>query len=357
MTDPLFEPAALGELQLRNAVVMAPMTRDRAGPGDVPGDLMVEYYRQRASAGMIVTEGTQPSREGKGYWRTPGIWSPGQVDGWRRVAAAVHERGGTIVMQLMHCGRVCVTANKQDDSEVIAPSAIPCGDKVPGPDGVPVATATPRQLDTEEIAGVVEQFAQAARNARRAGLDGVELHCASGYLPNQFLNPNSNQRSDRYGGPVDNRIRFPVEVLQAMSDAIGAKRVGFRISPGNPYNDMADSDPAATFGPFLDEGNKIGLAYVHLVDMGGQLNFVRQHWSGAIIANNGLNAESARDLLKKGGVQAVSFGRNFIANPDLVERLKAGADLARLDRDHIYTGEERGYTDYPICFDGKNARD
>ena len=348
MPDFLFEPTNLGDIDLRNRIVMAPMTRDRAGPGDVPTDLMAKYYSQRGSAGMIVTEGTQPSASGKGYWRTPGIWSDAQMVGWRKVADAVHGRGGSIVMQLMHCGRVCVTANKQDNSEVVAPSAIACADKVPGPDGVPVPTAEPRALTHDEIAGVVTEYANAARNARDAGMDGVELHCASGYLPNQFLNPYSNGRTDEYGGSAENRIRFPIEVLVAMADAIGPGRVGFRISPGNPYNDMADNDPQATFGPFLTAADRLGLAYMHLVDIGGQLPFVREHWSGPIIANNGLDAEGGRALLADGSAQAIAFGRKFIANPDLVERIAENAELARVDRDHIYTGEAVGYTDYPL---------
>lgn len=347
MIEPLFEPRTLGALTLPNAIVMAPMTRDRAGAGDVPGDLMVEYYRQRASAGLIITEGVQPSADGKGYWRTPGIWSADQIAGWRRVADAVHGEGGRIVMQLMHCGRVCVRANKQDDSRTVAPSAIACADPVPGPDGVPVATETPEALTTGEVRLVVEEFAIAARNARAAGLDGVELHCASGYLPNQFLNPNSNQRDDIYGGSAENRIRFPHEILAAMADAIGADRVGFRISPYNPYNDMADDDPKATFIPLLREADTLGLAYVHLVDVADTIGWVRENWTGNLIANNGLKPVPAVELLRSGQAQAVSFGRDFISNPDLVARLRAGAELARVDREHIYTGEERGYTDYP----------
>lgn len=347
MTASLFEPRTLGAISLSNAIVMAPMTRDRAGPGDVPGDLMVEYYRQRASAGLIVTEGVQPSADGKGYWRTPGIWSADQITGWRRVAAAVHREGGRIVMQLMHCGRVCVRANKQDDSRTVAPSAIPCIDPVPGPDGVPVATETPEALTRGELRQVIGDYAVAAANAREAGFDGVELHCASGYLPNQFLNPNSNRRDDDYGGSPENRIRFAIEALGAMADAIGAGRVGFRISPGNPYNDMADDDPAATFIPLLGAADRLGLAYVHLVDVAGSLDWVRAHWSGNLIANNGLKPASAAALLDDGRAQAVSFGRPFISNPDLVERLRRGADLARVDRDHIYTGEAKGYIDYP----------
>lgn len=350
MTASLFEPRTLGAIALSNAIVMAPMTRDRAGPGDVPGDLMVEYYRQRASAGLIVTEGVQPSADGKGYWRTPGIWSNDQIAGWRRVADAVHGEGGRIVMQLMHCGRVCVRANKQDDSRTVAPSAIPCADPVPGPDGVPVPTEMPEALTHAGVRQVIDEFAVAAANARDAGLDGVELHCASGYLPNQFLNPNSNRRDDEYGGSPENRIRFAVEALRAMADTIGAGRVGFRISPGNPYNGMIDDDPLATFIPLLDAADRLGLAYVHLVDVADSLGWVREHWSGNLIANNGLKPETAAALLDGGRAQAVSFGRYFISNPDLVERLRQGAELAGVDREHIYTGEARGYTDYPALF-------
>ena len=347
MLKALLQPVELGALSLSNAIVMAPMTRDRAGPGDVPTDTMVEYYRQRASAGMIVTEGVQPSAAGKGYWRTPGIWSDEQTVGWRKVTAAVHAEGGTIVIQLMHCGRVCVRANKQDDSEVVAPSAIQSADKVPGPDGTPVEPAMPRALETADIGAVVQEYATAARNARMAGMDGVELHCASGYLPNQFLNSHSNQRTDSYGGSVENRIRFTIEVLQAMAKAIGAGRIGFRISPGNPYNDMADDDPDATFGPLLRAADQLGLAYVHLVDVADKLGFVRENWTGKIIANNNFKPDTAEQVLKEGRADAVSFGRFFISNPDFVERVREGAELARVDRDHIYTGEERGYTDYP----------
>lgn len=351
MSDSLFSPVALGAIELANRIVMAPMTRDRAGPDDVPTPLMVEYYAQRASAGLIVTEGVQPSAVGKGYWRTPGIHSAAQIEGWRAVADAVHARGGRIIMQLMHCGRVVVPANRGFDADVIAPSAIPCPAPVPGPDGAPVPTATPRAITLEEMPALLEEYAQAARNAITAGLDGVELHCASGYLVNQFLNPASNQRSDAYGGSVENRIRFPIEVLQALADAIGADRVGFRISPGNPYNGMDPADPAATFGPFVNAADALGLAFCHVVDMGlpdlDTLALLRSNFSGPIITNNNLKADSARALLDAGKAEAVSFGRAFIANPDLVERIAAGAPLAKPDFSLLYTGEERGYTDYP----------
>lgn len=352
MTASLFSPVTLGEIELSNRIVMAPMTRDRAGPGDVPTDLMVAYYAQRASAGLIVTEGVQPSPVGKGYWRTPGIHSAAQIEGWRKVADAVHARGGKIVMQLMHCGRVVVPANRGFDAEVIAPSAIPCPDKVPGPDGVLQDCAMPRAILAAEIPALVEEYAEAARNAIAAGIDGVELHCASGYLINQFLNPVSNQRDDHYGGSAENRIRFPIAVLQAMAAAIGPGRVGFRISPGNPYNGMDPADPAATFAPFVKAADGLGLAYLHVVDMGlaelDTLALLRANYSGPIVTNNNLKADSAAALLAAGRAEAVSFGRAFIANPDLVERIAAGAPLAKPDYARLYTGEELGYTDYPV---------
>ncbi len=351
MLDSLFTPVSLGAISCSNRIVMAPMTRDRAGPGDVPSAIMVRYYQQRASAGLIVTEGTQPSPAGKGYWRTPGIHSDEQIAGWARVAEAVHARGGKITMQLMHCGRVVVPDNRGFDAEIVAPSAVSCPTKVPGPDGVPVDTAKPRALDAAELPGLAEEFATAARNARAAGLDGVELHCASGYLINQFLNPSSNRRTDDFGGSAANRLRFPVMVLEALAKAIGADRVGFRISPGNPYNGMDTAAPWDTFGPFLEAASKLDLAYLHVIDMGADcpdtLDHVHSHFSGNIIVNNMLDGTRADELIRLGEATAVSFGRAFIANPDLPERLRLGAALAKPDYSHLYTGEEKGYCDYP----------
>lgn len=348
----VFQPISLGAIQLSNRIVMSPMTRDRAGDGDVPTALMAEYYRQRAAAGLIVTEGTQPSPEGKGYWRTPGIHSEAQIEGWARVAEAVHAEGGRIVMQLMHVGRVVVPANRGFDADIVAPSAILCPDKVPGPDGVPQSCAEPRALSEDELPRIADDFAQAARNARTAGIDGIELHCSSGYLINQFLNPASNHREDGFGGTPENRARFPLMVLQAMASAIGPDRVGVRISPGNPYNGMDAADPAATFAPFLDGADAMGLAYLHVLDMGladlDTLAFCRSHWSGPIIANNMLTLKTACGLIDNQRADAVSFGRAFIANPDLVDRLRKGAPLAKPDYALLYTGEERGYTDYPV---------
>ena len=352
MTD-IFSPVKLGDISLANRIVMAPMTRDRAGPGDVPTDIMADYYRQRAGAGLIVTEGTQPSPTGKGYWRTPGIHSAEQVEGWRKVADAVHGEGGKIVMQLMHVGRAAVQANKDEGAETVAPSAIPCPDKIPGPDGVPVETAMPRALKTEEIPGVIAEYVAAARNAAAAGMDGVELHCASGYLPMQFLSTNSNQRTDQYGGPVENRIRFVVETLQALAEALGPGRVGFRICPGVKFNGMDDADPHETYAALLKAVDGLGLAYCHLIHipLEGQdaLDLVRSNWSGAIIENGGLNFDKAAAVIEEDKADAVSFGYLYIANPDLVERFRAGAPLSKADRANFYTGEgddRKGYTDY-----------
>jgi N-ethylmaleimide reductase len=350
----LFSPVELGELALRNRVVLAPMTRDRAGPGDVPTDIMVEYYRQRATAGLIITEGTQPSPVGKGYYRTPGIHSQAQVEGWRKVVEAVHAEGAQIVVQIMHVGRASVAANKDPGAETVAPSAIPCPALIPGPDGVPRETAPPRALETSEIADVIGDYVTAARNARAAGFDGVELHCASGYLPMQFLSSNSNQRTDQYGGSVENRVRFVVETLQAMAAAIGPGRVGFRICPGITLNGMDDADPAETYSTLLRAVDGLGLAYVHLVHIPlpdvDALDLVHANWKGPVIANNNLNLDSGSALIAASRADAVSFGRAFVSNPDLVDRMRAGAPIAKLVRETLYTGQgddRRGYTDYP----------
>ena len=351
MNDLIFTPTSFGALQLSNRIVMSPMTRSRAGTGDAPTAMMAEYYRQRASAGLIVTEGTYPCPEGKGYWRTPGIHSQEQIDGWARVAEAVHAEGGLISMQLMHCGRSVAPANRGFEADIIAPSALPCPDPLPGPDGVPIPTAMPRALQADELPGIAEQYAQASRNARAAGIDAVELHCSSGYLINTFLNPASNRREDEFGGSPENRARFPIMVVKAMAEAIGADRVGVRISPGNPYNGMDPSDPGPVFAALLDGIDSLGLAYLHVADMQAPdfdtLAFVRQHWSGPVAVNNMLTLDKARGLLASGKTEAVSFGRDFIGNPDLVTRFKVEAPLAEARRENFYTGEEKGYIDYP----------
>jgi N-ethylmaleimide reductase len=349
----LFEPVRLGALALRNRIVMSPMTRSRAGAGDVPTELHAEYYGQRASAGLIVTEGTQPSPAGKGYCRTPGVYSPAQIEGWRGVAEAVHGAGGLVVLQLMHCGRVASRINKDDDSEVVAPSAVRADARIFTDVAGLVDMEEPRALSTEEVGAVIGEYRQAALNAREAGLDGVELHASSGYLPMQFLSSNTNLRTDRYGGSARNRIRFAIETLQAMGEAIGFERIGLRICPGLDYNDIHDADPAETYGLLLDEAGKLGIAYLHLVhrlfDGFDNLELVQAHWRGALILNNELTRDSAAAAIRQGVADAVSFGRPFIGNPDLVERLRRDIPLASYDRRLTYTAGPAGYTDYPVA--------
>lgn len=352
MTD-LFDPVALGALQLKNRVVMSAMTRSRAGAGDTPTELHALYYGQRTGAGLIVTEGVQPSPAGKGYCRTPGLYSEAQIAGWASVADAVHAQGGLIVAQLMHCGRVAAHLNKADGSEIVAPSAIRGQAQIfTDQDGL-VDLDMPRALETDEVAATIDDYRQAALNARAAGLDGVELHCSSGYLPMQFLSSNTNQRTDAYGGSVENRVRFVIETLQAMGEAIGFDRVGLRICPGFEYNDIHDADPIETYGLLLDQASDLGLAYLHLVRRTfpkiDNFALVRARWRGDLILNNELTPETARAALRAGEAQAVSFGRPFIGNPDLVDRLRQNLPLAGYDPERLYTPGPQGYTDYPTA--------
>jgi N-ethylmaleimide reductase len=349
--DKLFAPLTLGRLELRNRVVMAPMTRSRAAPGDMPTDLMAEYYRQRAGAGMIVTEGIAPSANGIGYCRTPGIYTAEQVAAWRKVVETVHAAGGVIVAQIMHCGRIANALNKPPGSETIAPSAIRArGEIYTDAEGMQPFDA-PRELTAEEVVGVVGEYAGATLRAFEAGFDGVELHCTSGYLPAQFLCTGSNQRSDDYGGSVQNRVRFPLEVLCAMAAVDGPGRVGFRISPDNPFNDLHDEDPLETFTELLTQAAELDLAYVHAIRMAAgrvdNLELARRYFPGRVIGNESFSAEEAAAAIGKGGLAAVSFGRPFIANPDFVERLQAQAPLAKFDPSTLYTPGATGYTDYP----------
>ncbi len=351
MTSELFQPVRLGALQLANRVVMAPMTRSRAGEGDVPTAMNVEYYSQRASAGLIVTEGTQPSADGKGYCRTPGIHSEAQVAGWRAVTDAVHAKGGRIVLQIMHCGRISSHLNKAPGAETVAPSAIRARGKIFA-DGVGmVEYDQPRALAIEEIPGVVAEYRQATAAALKAGFDGVELHCGSGYLPAQFLSTGTNRRTDAYGGSVANRIRFVVEVLAAMAAEAGADRASMRICPGNPFNDLEDADPRQTFAALLDATRPMGLAYLHVIrsplrDLDA-FALAREHFQGPLILNDGFDAASAEQAIASGHAAAVSFGRAYIANPDLVRRMREGLALADFNSHALYTPGPKGYTDYP----------
>jgi N-ethylmaleimide reductase len=347
----LFDPVTLGDIQMANRVVMAPMTRSRAGAGDLPTELAVEYYRQRASAGLIITEGVQPSPVGKGYCRTPGIYGDAHVEAWSKVAAAVHGERGALVMQLMHVGRVAHPDNK-GGVESVAPSAIPAGAEIFTEGGMK-PMVTPRALETREVAWVIEEYRQATERALVAGCDGVELHCASGYLPAQFLSTGTNHRSDQYGGCVENRIRFVMQVLQAIASVGGAGKVGFRICPGNPFNDLHDDNPVETFTALLQAADKLRLAYCHVIRMSStgldNVQLVKGNFSGPLIVNDSYTCEEANQVIGAGIVDAVSFGRFYIANPDLVHRFRHNLALAPLNPKTLYTPGPEGYIDYPAA--------
>lgn len=346
----LFNAGALGAIELPNRVVMAPMTRSRAEIGEVPNDLMATYYGQRASAGLIVTEGVQPSADGKGYCRTAGIYSEAQVEGWLPVTSAVNKKGGQIVMQLMHCGRIASRHNKDKDAETVAPSAIQAKGQIFTDSHGMVDFDVPRALGLPEIPNVVAEYAQAAKNALAAGCVGVELHATSGYLPAQFLSSGTNQRNDAYGGRVNSRIRFVVEVLEAMIAAVGTARVGLRICPGNPFNDLHDDHPEETFTALLKAVSVMQLAYLHVIRLHqGPINNIalaKTHFKGPLIVNDSFSAMEAGALIGEGVAQAVSFARNYIANPDLVEKFKAGTKLAPFNPKPLYTSGPEGYVDY-----------
>jgi len=347
----LFEPRTLGRLELANRIVMAPMTRSRAGVDDEPTEMVAEYYRQRASAGLIVTEGIYPSFDGKGYCRTPGLVSAAQIKGWRRVTEAVHGVGGRIVAQLMHCGRVAHPDNKARDAETVAPSAIAAkGELYTDTKGMQAMPA-PRALRREEIPGVVAEYARATELAYDAGFDGVEAHGTSGYLIAQFLSTGTNRRDDDYGGSVENRIRFAVDVLEAMAAVDGADRVGFRICPGNPFNDLSDEDPEETFRAFLGRVRGLGLAYCHVIRLHAvaldNIALARAAFGGPLIVNDSFKREEAIEVVERGDAAAVSFARAYIGNPDLVRRLAQNAPLARFDPGALYTPGPKGYVDYP----------
>jgi len=346
----LLTPVKIGSLQLPNRVVMAPMTRNRAGEGNVPTPLNVEYYVQRASAGLIVTEATQVSPQGVGYPRTPGIHSNEQVAGWRRVTTAVHEAGGRIFLQLWHVGRISHPSLQPGGALPVAPSAIAAqGNAVTFTGLQPFPT--PRALATDEIAGVVRQYAEGARQALAAGFDGVELHGANGYLIDQFLRDGTNRRTDRYGGSIENRTRFLEEVIDAVVAVWGAERVGLRISPRGDFNDMSDSDPAALFGHVAAVAGRKHLAYLHVVEPVGTAEplapRLRAAFNGPVMLNGGFDRAAAEAALAAGGGDLVSFGVPFLANPDLPVRFRLGVPLNEPDRATFYGGDAKGYTDYP----------
>lgn len=354
MTEALFTPTRLGQIEIANRTVMAPLTRNRA-PDLRPTDLMVEYYRQRASAGLIVTEGTQISPMAQGYAWTPGIYSDEQVAGWRKIVDAVHDAGGKIVPQLWHVGRIS-HPSLLGGADPVGPSAISAGSKTFDGTGF-VETTTPRALTLEEIPGILADYAKAAQNAKDAGFDGVEIHAANGYLIDQFLRDTSNKRTDAYGGPIANRVRFLTEVVDAVVGVWGPGRVGIRISPYSNANNVGlDSDTQALFGAVIAELNKRPLAFVHMVEGAtggprdwpeGALEALRDQIAAPYIANNGYTREMALQAVADGTADAVAFGRAFIANPDLPARLETGAELNPLRAALLYGGGAEGYTDYP----------
>jgi len=356
MQAKLFTPLNLGDLTLPNRIVMAPLTRNRARPdGDVPYALNVEYYAQRASAGLIITEGTQITPEGKGYIQTPGIYSAAQIAGWKAVTDAVHDAGGRIFAQLWHVGRISHVSLLPNGRPPVAPFPITANSKTFIASGY-ADVSPPRALETEEITRIVEDYRKAAENARQAGFDGIEIHGANGYLIDQFLRDGTNKRGDAYGGSVENRTRFLAEVLDAVTNVYPSKRVGVRFSPFSNFNDISDSDPVTTFAAAIARADEAGIGYVHLVEgqTGGPREFspddiarLRAAFSGAYMANNAYDRESAIRAVESGEVDLVAFGKLFIANPDLVERLKANAPLNEPDQSTFYGGDERGYTDYP----------
>ena len=352
----LFSPFALGPLTLPNRVVMAPMTRNRAGPGNVPTPLNATYYAQRASAGLIVSEATQVSPQGVGYPGTPGIHSDEQVAGWKLVTDAVHKAGGRIYLQLWHVGRISHPSLQPGGTLPVAPSAIAPAGQAMTYDGMK-PFVTPRALETAEVAAIVDDFRRGARNARRAGFDGVELHGANGYLVDQFLRDGSNKRTDRYGGSAANRARLLIEATEALVGEWSADRVGVRLSPTAPFNDMADSNPAATFSTAVGELNRFGLAYLHIVepiagdpvpsDETPDIRFFRKIWRGALIGNKGYDLARANAVVRDGAADLVSFAALFLANPDLPERFRRGGPFNPPDRKTFYGGSAGGYTDYP----------
>ena len=349
MLNSLWTPTTVGATSVPHRLVMAPMTRDRSTPEGVPTELNAEYYAQRASNALIVTEGTQPSSDGQGYLLTPGIHNDDQIAGWRKVTDAVHAANGRIFIQLMHVGRISHPDNTPHGRQPVAPSAIrPNGlmFTASGPQEMP----TPRSLSTEEVAATVDDFRRAAAAAVAAGADGVEIHGASGYLVQQFLSDNTNHRTDRYGGSLDNRIRFAVEVATAIADEIGADRTGLRISPGNPYNDIAESDTAELYPALVRALNPLGLAYLHVVHAGDDalLDTTRDLWPTTLILNrSGTDLPARAKDIDNGTADLISVGALALANPDLVARLRSGAPLNSPDPATFYGGGAVGYTDYP----------
>ncbi|WP_316184033.1 MULTISPECIES: alkene reductase [unclassified Bradyrhizobium] len=354
-TSKLFEPFKLGPITLANRVVMAPLTRNRAVEGMVPSPLAAEYYGQRASAGLLITEASQISQQGQGYQDTPGIYSKAQVEGWRKVTDRVHADGGRIFIQLWHVGRISHVSLQPNGGAPVAPSAIQAKTKT-FVGGAFTDVSAPRTLELSEIPGIIESYKQAALNAIEAGFDGVEIHGANGYLLDQFAKDGANKRTDAYGGSIENRARLMLEVSKVVSDAIGADKTGIRISPVTPANDVSDSNPQPLFDYIVDQLNALNLVYIHVIEgaTGGPRDIapfdyasLRKRFKGAYMANNGYDLALANKVLDANAADLIAFGKLFISNPDLVERLKAGAPLNEFDKSTFYGGGAKGYIDYP----------
>ena len=353
MLSALLSPLAVGSLSIPNRLIMSPLTRCRAGADRVPTELMAEYYRQRAGAGLIISEATSVSPQGVGYYGTPGIWSAEQVKGWQLVTDAVHAAGGRIFLQLWHVGRISDPELLGGDLPV-APSAIPAAGQVR--QLRPVRPyVTPRALETDEIAGIVDDFRRGAENAQRAGFDGVEIHAANGYLIDQFLQDSTNHRTDRYGGSVENRARFLLEITEAVSEVWGSDRVGVHLRPRGEEHDMGDSDPRALFGYVAEQLRQRKVAFLFIRETEAEdslLSHLKATFGGPIIANEEMDAGDGRRLVESGIADAVAFGRDYIATPDLAQRIAAGAPLNEPDPATFYPqpGQDPsvGYTDYPV---------
>lgn len=356
----IFTPATLGRIRLHNRLVMAPMTRSRAKPDGTPGDLAAEYYAQRTSVGLIVTEGIQPSDDGQGYLTTPGIYTDAHVEGWSKVTSAVHEKGGQIFFQLMHAGRMSHPDNTPHHRQGVAPSAIA--------PGAPMFTATgmqdiptPRALSTEEVRQTVRDFAFAARRAVEAGADGIEIHGANGYLVQQFIAPSSNTRTDEYGGSIENRARFALEVAKAIADEIGADRTAIRLSPGiTMWGIDEGADSSDLYRHLVAELDKLGLAYIHVMHAGNEvlLADIRKHWHQTLIVNRpGRPSDQIGSDIASGLADLEAYGQMVLANPDFVERLRIDAPLNEPDRATFFGGTEKGYTDYLVLPEAYTTRE
>jgi N-ethylmaleimide reductase len=364
----LFDPTKFGDIDVANRLVMAPLTRNRS-PKAIPNDLNATYYEQRATAGLIITEGTPITQQGQGYADVPGLYLPAAIEGWKKVTDAVHKKGGKIVTQVWHVGRVSHVSLQPNGGAPVAPSAIPAGGKTyiidENGNGAFAETSAPRALELSEIAGIVDDFAKGARAAIDAGFDGIELHGANGYLIDQFLKSGANQRTDEYGGSIENRARFVLEVVDAVSREIGAGRVGIRLSPVTPANNISDDQPQALFNYVVEKLGSRGLAFIHVVEgaTGGDRAYTqgdkpfdyqelkdiyrKAGGTGGWIVNNGYDHGSATQAVESGYADGVAFGKLFIANPDLVQRFKDNSVLNQPDNTTFYGGGAKGYTDYP----------